>query len=307
MSDEKATVSIPTDLETAVAVAAAGNSKVITEYFIFLLSNGNSIADDDVFSLIDAVEKIKTPKDTTSINLCIDSGGGDIYSGVKIMNILREKCSSLKVTVLMEAKSTATIMALAADEIIMAPHSALGPLDKPMFHPHLKGEHLSALDILGAQTYLEKRAFALTREFAEKLMTEDGVLKEEAYEIASKLALGLITPILSKEDPRMINKANRLLRIAQQYGTEYLKKYTFSSFGDDLRNRIADVVMNFFIWDCPDHAFDITREKAKDNILNVTHAEDYKFWPYLWNFYKSSRKGTKVLTLLSEKEITSFI
>ncbi len=303
MSDDISSVAS----ETTVATATSVEQKPRTNHYIFLLSNGHAISDDDVFSTIDQIEKIKTAQEDTEITLCIDSGGGDIYSGVKIMNILREKSAFIRVVVLMEAKSTATIMALAADEIVMASHSALGPLDKPMFHPHLKGEHLSALDILGAQTYLEKRALALTREFAQKFINEDNLLKEEAYEIASKLALGLITPILSKEDPRMINKANRLLRIAQQYGTEYLTKHTFSSFPDSLKNRIADVVMNFFIWDCPDHAFDITREKAKENILNITHAEDLPGWNNLWKYYRSQLGKSKILALVDWDDIIAAI
>ena len=61
--------------------------------------------------------------------LCLTSTGGSGMATVRIANLLRRRCKRLVVLVPARAESAATMLALAADEIHLAPHANLSPVD----------------------------------------------------------------------------------------------------------------------------------------------------------------------------------
>lgn len=63
------------------------------------------------------------------VDLVIHSPGGDPNSTEQMVNMLLARCNSLRVIIPQSAKSAATMMSLAADEIIMSDSSELGPID----------------------------------------------------------------------------------------------------------------------------------------------------------------------------------
>jgi ATP-dependent protease ClpP protease subunit len=66
--------------------------------------------------------------------LCLTSTGGNGMATVRIANLLRRRCKRLIVLVPACAESAATMLALAADEIHLAPHANLGPVDTAIQH-----------------------------------------------------------------------------------------------------------------------------------------------------------------------------
>src|SRR5271157_631803 len=66
--------------------------------------------------------------------LCLTSDGGSGLASLRIANLLRSKCKKLIVLVPMRAESAATMLALAADEIHLAPHANLSPIDTSIQH-----------------------------------------------------------------------------------------------------------------------------------------------------------------------------
>jgi hypothetical protein len=66
--------------------------------------------------------------------LCLTSDGGSGLASLRIANLLRSKCKKLIVLVPMRAESAATMLALAADEIHLAPHANLSPVDTSIQH-----------------------------------------------------------------------------------------------------------------------------------------------------------------------------
>ena len=94
--------------------------------------------DDSDVSIIE--DLLKQGNKKKGIALIISSPGGDGLTAERIINLFRamKGSTSWKVIVPGKAKSAATMIALGADEILMAPHSELGP-DAPQV-PQIKGK-----------------------------------------------------------------------------------------------------------------------------------------------------------------------
>lgn len=73
-----------------------------------------------------------------SLDLMVESGGGNIDSTAKIIKILRNHCKKLGVLIPFYAKSAASLLALHADEIIMCKSGELGPVDPIVEDPTTK-------------------------------------------------------------------------------------------------------------------------------------------------------------------------
>jgi hypothetical protein len=71
---------------------------------------------------------------SNNLYLCLTSNGGNGLASLRIANLLRCKCKKLIVLVPMRAESAATMLALAADEIHLAPHANLSPVDTSIQH-----------------------------------------------------------------------------------------------------------------------------------------------------------------------------
>lgn len=83
---------------------------------------------DDVQGFMAAQHELKGDK----LDLIIHSSGGSSEAAEQIVSYLRQKYSHIRVIVPLYAMSAATMIACAADEIVMGRQSALGPID-PQF------------------------------------------------------------------------------------------------------------------------------------------------------------------------------
>jgi len=63
------------------------------------------------------------------LDLIVHSPGGSLEATEQIVLYLREKYEHIRVVVPLAAMSAATMLACAADEVVMGKHSALGPID----------------------------------------------------------------------------------------------------------------------------------------------------------------------------------
>jgi len=84
------------------------------------------MATDVVREFIDQIDAIRSGD---SVDVLINSTGGDALTAWKLMSLLRERFKTVSVLVPYMAFSAATIFALGADEIVMHPHASLGPID----------------------------------------------------------------------------------------------------------------------------------------------------------------------------------
>lgn len=86
------------------------------------------MAGDVIDEIIDQLENLeKSPKG--SVDLYIESTGGDALTSWRIISMLRSSFNKVNVLVSHSAFSAATLLALGADEIVMGPYGSLGPID----------------------------------------------------------------------------------------------------------------------------------------------------------------------------------
>lgn len=87
-----------------------------------------SVTSEDIQGFMSAVHELKGKE----LDLIIHSPGGSAEATEQIVNYLRSKFDHIRAIIPQNAMSAATMLSCACDEIIMAKHSALGPIDPQM-------------------------------------------------------------------------------------------------------------------------------------------------------------------------------
>jgi ClpP class serine protease len=166
------------------------------------------------------------------IDLVLHTPGGLALASLQIAHALADRKAKVTIFVPHYAMSGGTLIALAADEIVMSPHAALGPVD-PQLGPHAAA---SILKVLEAKPIAEiddntimladqsRKAIAQVQDSVRGLL-EHHMTPEKAQEIAALLASGKWThdyPI-SPAEARAMNLPVRtdmpesILRLLQLY------------------------------------------------------------------------------------------
>lgn len=87
-----------------------------------------SLTSEDIQGFMSAVHKLKGKE----LDLILHSPGGSPEATEQIVNYLRSKFDHIRAIIPQNAMSAATMLSCACDEIVMAKHSALGPIDPQM-------------------------------------------------------------------------------------------------------------------------------------------------------------------------------
>ena len=123
------------------------------------------------------------------IDLLLQSPGGDIDVAEKLVNLIDARCPSFRVIVAQSAKSAATLMALASNEIVMSDTSELGPIDPQVTVTTAQGQRIArpAASFLDGLTWIQQQV-------------EGGELSPVFF------------PLLTNLDPPSLTTAGRPLR-----------------------------------------------------------------------------------------------
>lgn len=195
------------------------------------------------------------------VDLLIQSPGGDIDAAEKIVNLCRSRSSAFRVIVAESAKSAATLIALASDEIIMGDTSELGPIDPQITITTPQGQTIKR----PAQSFLD--GLKTIKEQAD----EDGELSPVYY------------PLLSNLDPALLDYCEKSIRRAQQFAQKWLEKSQLKNDptkAADIAKSLADNQQ----W--LSHGAVIDADEAKALGLNVKHLEhDDPLWQQIWRLY----------------------
>jgi hypothetical protein len=139
-----------------------------------------SIGLSEEFAILFAIEEIKAKK-IDKLHFLINSPGGYVHSSYKIAKLLRCSFAEIKAYVPHLAASGGTLMALAANEVIMGPMSHLTPIDTQVFY---KGQFVSSYSLSRALSRLTEYFAKITKDEAPypwRAMTDklDPILMEE--------------------------------------------------------------------------------------------------------------------------------
>jgi len=188
----------------------------------------------------------------TNCALILTTYGGSPDAAFMLARFLKRKYrGKFLVYIFGTCKSAGTLIAIGADEIVMAPHGELGPLDIQLAKEDSLWDRNSGLDIFAALGVLNTQAYAYFEHQFSQLLARSGgqISTRTAADIATSIATQLLTPITAQIDPLRLGSMHRAVEITRQYG-ELLQPHRAS-------------VVDQLITGYPSHGFVIDFEEAQ--------------------------------------------
>lgn len=224
-----------------------------------------SVADVDLQGFMEVVHGVKE----TELDLVLHSPGGSPAAAEACVQYLRARFKHIRVFVPHAAMSAATMMACAADEIVMGEHSFLGPIDPQLI----------------MQTTLGPRAIP-----AQAVLDQFEMAKAEC---ADPARLPVWLPMLQQYGPDLLVQSANVLALSQEIVRDWLTAYMFKGEPDG-----ADRAKTIAAW-LANHAnfkihgrylnrdklraqglkiLDLEKDKLQDDfILSIYHANAHTF------------------------------
>jgi hypothetical protein len=163
-----------------------------------------SIGPNDIHGFMEAVHGLTGP----NLDLIMHSPGGSPEAAEAIVLYLRSKFDRIRVFVPHMAMSAATMLACAADEIVMGKHSFIGPID-----PQLQLQTALGPRFVPAQAIIEQFELAKT-------------------EAADPISLRAWLPMLSQYGPDLLVTSTNATKLAETLVTDSLTSHMFKGEAD---------------------------------------------------------------------------
>lgn len=210
---------------------------------------------------------IKDEPDNVEIDLWLESPGGDAHPAFKLALMLRHAAATVRVVVPDYAKSAATLLALAGDEIYMAPGAELGPLDAQVPEEGSLFGYLSALNIARAADEVARDAVGLATSAGSDILSTTGLSRSETLEAMLAFSSNFYEPLVKQLDPRVVYDAKQLLRVTVRYATRLLERHMSAAN--------ATAVAENLVQEYPSHGFVIDIGEAERLGLPARPIVDY--------------------------------
>jgi ATP-dependent protease ClpP protease subunit len=173
-------------------------------YIANLQHPGGGINQTDILAFGDLLEGVAG----IDVDLILQSSGGDIDVAEKIVYMCRGRAKGFRVIVPESAKSAATLIALAADEIVMSDTSELGPIDPQITINTPDGNTISR----PAQSFLDG-----LQAIQDEVKNTEGTLSPVYF------------PLLQQLDPALIDFCRKAIKRAERFAEKWLKRYQCKS------------------------------------------------------------------------------
>ena len=184
------------------------------------------------------------------LDLILHSPGGVLEAAEQVVNYLRSKYKYIRAIIPQNAMSAATMLACAADEIVMGRQSAIGPIDPQLTFPTQNGPVT-----IPAQALLDE--FELAKK---EVVSNPGV---------AVLWLGK----LKDYPPGIIQIANDTVNLAKEKVSHWLQTYMFASDADaaEKAKKIAEWLGDAHLHKT--HGHPISFDEASQHGLKVKRLE----------------------------------
>ncbi len=238
-----------------------------------------SIDRDDTVPFVDLLHNVPAGED---LDLLLHTPGGDIDAAEKLAAMMRKRVGEAKLRVVVPdlAKSAGTLIALAADELVMSDSSELGPIDPQI---RLADAHGNLIQH-SVQSYLD----AYDEHAA--------ALKADPTNDAARL-------MLSKMDPHTVRFFRGVRARAQRLAEDQLKLGMFRG-GTGNFTLVASELMDTNRW--VSHGQMIDSDDAQVLGLNVDYRDPQdKLWSAYWRLYCTQRLAVTDGAKLFESEYAS--
>ena len=166
----------------------------------------------DLQGLMEAVSDI----DESELDFILHSPGGSAEAAESLVEYLRQRFSHIRVFIPVAAMSAATMIALAADELVMGQHSQLGPIDPQFIIYTPEGARSAPARAILNQFELAKKEckepenlaawMPILRTYAPGLLTQC----EDSHKLASDMVAGWLERYMLSAEPDANDKARRI-------------------------------------------------------------------------------------------------
>jgi len=158
-----------------------------------------SITDEDLHAMMEVLRGLTG----NGVDLILHSPGGSAESAEALVSYLRSKFEDIRVIVPLAAMSAATMLACAANRIVMGKHSFLGPID-----PQLILATAVGTKAVPAQAILDQ-------------------FRKAQEECKDPALLASWLPMLSQYGPALLVECENALNLAQDLVSRWLTQYMF--------------------------------------------------------------------------------
>lgn len=177
-----------------------------------------SIVDEDLAAILNITKNID--EKIREIDVILHSNGGYMEAAFSIIEFLRQRFDKVTFLIPLTARSSATLMAMSGDEIVMTPESCLGPYDVQM----------SIKDGKITLPALEMKRFMRTAQWAH--MRINIFASKDFYQgIDAGMAY------------RAILDSDRFVKRAQKYAYDWLMKYMFKAHSKNQIKSFQDLLL----------------------------------------------------------------
>ncbi|WP_437883524.1 SDH family Clp fold serine proteinase [Pseudomonas sp. LRF_L74] len=239
----------------------AGGEKVKIEDALHLIGKLSKEDEVDCYLYIGGVKRLGYERFSEEAKrrkhkkayLFLSTYGGEPATAYRIARGLRHYYEHLTVVVPAYCKSAGTLLAIGADHLIISDKGELGPLDMQLKKPDELFDMSSGLDITQAMAFLRAQSAEILKSNLVDLNVKFSVTTKTAADIATKLAIGLVSPIYAQIDPYKIGESQRAINVAFAYGKR---------LNDKVKNLKSDDSLKTLVLEYPDHGFVIDRKEA---------------------------------------------
>lgn len=242
-----------------------------------------NITEEDVQGLMEVIHGLTG----SELDLIVHSPGGSAESVEGIVNYLRTKFDHIRVIVPQAAMSAATMLACAADVLMMGKHSSIGPID-----PQIRINTQYGPQVVPAQAVLDQ--FEMARK-----------------ECQDPKQLGAWIPILGQYGPALVVQCQNALELSQQLVSEWLESYMFKDKQDakEKASKVAGILADHQRF--KSHGRHIDREEAREFGLTIVNLEeDQKLQDMILSVFHSTThtfNGTGAVKIIENHMGKAFI
>jgi hypothetical protein len=239
---------------------------------------------DDIAGFVDLLHNVPTG---TDVDLLLHTGGGDTDAAEKLIALVRVTVDKgwLRVIVPDFAKSAGTLMALAADRIVMSATSELGPIDPQLIRPDSQGN----LTRQSIQSYLDAYE------------SHSAALRADPNDPVARL-------MLQKIDPGMLRYFEMAKERARSLAERHLREFMFQPRNGKPGNltKTAARLIDTNSW--LSHGQMIGWQAAEEMELHVEYLDpNSEAWLAYWRLYCLQRLAVEDRQKLFESNFASMV
>ena len=242
-----------------------------------------SINDEDMQAFMEVCYALEGE----TLDLIIHSPGGSPEAAEAIVSYLRSRFSDIRVIVPQLAMSAATMIACAADQIVLGKHSSLGPTDPQILIPTSLG-----VRAVPAQAVLDQ-------------------FDRAQQECADPAKLSAWLPMLSQYGPDLLVQCESALDMSKELVKTWLESYMFKNIDD--RSQKAEMISEWLAGheNFKSHARHIPRIEVENRELIVSRLEaDQRFQDLVLSVFHSTTHtftGTPSVKIVENHDGRAFI